>query len=116
MIFTSCQKNKEIFKADRKNNELLLEEKSCDNAKETNDFIKTEDEILPFIIKPKTSELPFDDIIIDYENKELLYKYEDIYLSFGYKMYKYSPITNKWYQLNSDNGEEHELNVSVPSM
>jgi hypothetical protein len=45
LILSSCQENKEISKENRKYNELLLKEKSSDNAKENNNFNKTEDEI-----------------------------------------------------------------------
>jgi len=115
LALTTCQKGSEISETNKESNEFLPEKKSSDNVEKTDDLGKTENNILPFIIIPNYNELSrFDNT--------LLYEYEDIYIPFTNPSlpnaiwYRYNPLTNKWYSFNPNKIEEHEIEVSVPSI
>jgi len=102
MLMASCQKSKESLQE-----EYLQDEKLSENKEETKDLKKTEDEFHPIQIPYRLPSLPYYDSELE---KDLLYKYGDIYMPFSYnKWYKYNPLTNKWYSFNPNDDEKNEV-------
>jgi hypothetical protein len=133
VLLYSCEKNNKT--SEENNSVQFFKQEPTDNIEDDEDTIFPDDSeelaLPPFrdmdeLFEPKGSEKSDIDPTISFLppppppvipelDRELLYRYEEFYVPYGYnRLYKYNPLTNTWTLINLD--EENECVPPTPNL